>query len=933
MTRYEVIERIGAGRMAEIFRGKATAAGGFEKPVAIKRILPHLSSDPRFVELLIAEAKIMSVLRHRNIIQIFDVGVGDDDEHFLVMEFVDGVDVGALQRQLESHRQRLPIDLVLHIGAEVCEALDHAQHAPGPDGEPMRLVHRDVTPSNVLVSKAGEVKLTDFGLAKRPEDGTSAGGLRGRYGYVSPEQASGLPADARTDVFAVGVIMWELALGRRLFSHLADFDALRAVRADDVPRVRDHDPSLPADLDTILSEALARDPARRLPNAGELGKRLRGLRYSLDDSSGDPASALARMVARAERTPPRPVEAPTAAARGHERSKRTSSGFDVSEPTVLRIRTADGFASDDEGTSLLHARAVIDRFDEDETRMARLPAAFGEQPTSRTDRDSLALPAQSAPMHLPRDSGEVTATAPPLDVGPPRARLRPRAASQAGGRERVTTPPPVPVRPPPRPAAPPHAPSAAPTSAPPSAHPPSAAPPRGTEPVERPAPPAAPPAAPPRAPVVHQSRLPSIAPPPYVAHRAGTMQPYPTPPSGTRRWWIIGGAAAVIAALSFLITRAALEPPELRPAASALVDAGVPLDAARTVSPARVPIDARAVDARPPVDAAVDAPPSTRRSTRSSRTTPPRPPTRRSPPTPPRPPTPRSPPTPPRPGRRGRSRSLRRGRSRRRSHRRRRAAERPAPTVRDQDHRRPDRRGRQRRDQRHEPVGEGPLGDDVAEAPGRATVGERAVHAALGEHRVDRPDRSHERDREHRQRRGRDRDRPRSHHPRQPRRPPDQRRQQVDLAGDEHADQRDPHRDQRRERRRRHQAQPRRQQADAAVAQVDRRHEPHHHQRQRDAVPTMRVIRIGHGAAANSRTTASSTSAPQRSPAIGMRSLWPWNMSANLMPDAFSIFTGEKPYQRAPSWVKYLASVKPGIMYGTTVASGSRATTWRAITS
>ena len=152
--------------MAEIFRGKAVAAGGFEKPVAIKRILPHLSQDTRFVELLIAEAKILSLLKHRNIVQIFDVGLGDDGQYFLVMEYVDGKDLGAVQKGNEVKRRRIPFDLALHIGAEICEALEHAHSAKAPDGKPMSLVHRDVSPSNVLLSRAGEVKLTDFGIAK-----------------------------------------------------------------------------------------------------------------------------------------------------------------------------------------------------------------------------------------------------------------------------------------------------------------------------------------------------------------------------------------------------------------------------------------------------------------------------------------------------------------------------------------------------------------------------------------------------------------------------------------------------------------------------------------------------------------------------------------------------------------------------------------------
>ena len=231
MTRYELLDRIGVGGMAEIFRGKAVAAGGFEKPVAIKRILPNLSQDRRFVELLIAEAKVLSLLKHRNIVQIFDVGLGDDGKYFLVMEFVDGKDLGAVQRALEAKRRRIPFDLVLHVGAEICEALEHAHVSRGPDGRPMSLVHRDVSPSNVLLSRAGEIKLTDFGIAKRAEqDATHGGGVRGKFAYISPEQARNEHLDPRSDVFSVGILMWELLCNRRLFSGLDDLAALRAVR-------------------------------------------------------------------------------------------------------------------------------------------------------------------------------------------------------------------------------------------------------------------------------------------------------------------------------------------------------------------------------------------------------------------------------------------------------------------------------------------------------------------------------------------------------------------------------------------------------------------------------------------------------------------------------------------------------------------------------
>src|SRR5689334_457261 len=268
--------------MAEIFRGKAVAAGGFEKPVAIKRILPHLSQDKRFVELLIAEAKILSLLKHRNIVQIFDVGLGDDQQYFLVMEYVDGKDLGAVQRAFETRRRRMPFDLALHLGAEICEALEHAHTARAPDGKSMMLVHRDVSPSNVLLSRAGEIKLTDFGIAKRAEqEATGHGAVRGKFAYISPEQARNEHLDPRSDVFSVGILLWELLTSRRLFSGLPDIEALRAVREAPVPRPLEVDPRLPPEIDQLLMSALDRDIKRR-PTAGELGAKIRSLRYSLD---------------------------------------------------------------------------------------------------------------------------------------------------------------------------------------------------------------------------------------------------------------------------------------------------------------------------------------------------------------------------------------------------------------------------------------------------------------------------------------------------------------------------------------------------------------------------------------------------------------------------------------------------------------------------
>jgi len=438
VTRYELIERIGVGAMAEIFRGKAVAAGGFEKPVAIKRILPHLGQDRRFVEALMAEAKILSQLRHRNIVQIFDVGLGDDGQYFLVMEFVDGLDLADVQRTLENRRKRFPLDLTLHVGAEICEALEHAHCATAPDGKPMRLVHRDVAPSNVLVSRHGEVKLTDFGLARRPEEVTQ-GGVRGKFGYLSPEAAAGIPIDTRSDVFSAAVVVYELALGRRLFSHLPDLEAVRAVYECNVPRPRDVDPGLPAALDEILMAALVRDPTRRLGSAGQLGAQLRSLRYSLEESAGDPSQELARVIAGVEAVGESSdsQSSPSDARKAARRRRAPLSSAQYGEPTVLTLTSLDPFSDDRDGTGLIKARAVLDRFEEEETRLASQPGvAIASSARWREPQDT--LDAVVAGLMKGVSSGNVRETAPTgIFVGEP-AGAPSRGETQSGRARPIT---------------------------------------------------------------------------------------------------------------------------------------------------------------------------------------------------------------------------------------------------------------------------------------------------------------------------------------------------------------------------------------------------------------------------------------------------------------------------------------------------------------
>ncbi len=297
MTRYELLERIGVGGMAEVFRGRATAVGGFEKPVAIKKILPHLSQDNRFVSMLIAEAKLLANLRQRNIVQIYDVGLGEDGGYFLVMEYVDGHDVGALFERMEKKRERFPLDLALHIGSEVCEALEHAHKAADSQGKALSLVHRDVSPSNVMLSNSGEVKLTDFGIAKKGDKQSAVQTIAGKFAYMSPEQASAKPVGPESDQYSLAVIMWEILLGRRLYDGMPELEILRLVREARVTRPREVDPTFSRELESILMKALSPDPRQRYATASLFGAALRDYRYSAA-TAGDPVREIQALLRR-----------------------------------------------------------------------------------------------------------------------------------------------------------------------------------------------------------------------------------------------------------------------------------------------------------------------------------------------------------------------------------------------------------------------------------------------------------------------------------------------------------------------------------------------------------------------------------------------------------------------------------------------------------
>ncbi|HUQ02993.1 MAG TPA: serine/threonine-protein kinase, partial [Kofleriaceae bacterium] len=218
--RYTITERLDAGGMAEVFRGVAESMEGFKKAVAIKRVLPNLTKNQKFVSMFLDEARLSLFLQHANIVQVFDISKTPDNAYFLVMEYVDGCNLKALIERQKQKTKRIEVAHTIYLMMECCKALQYAHSLDHPEtNPPLGIVHRDISPPTILLSQNGEIKLVDFGLAKANSqiESTDPGVVKGKFSYLSPEAASGLPVDHRADVFAVGIILWELFTGRRLF--------------------------------------------------------------------------------------------------------------------------------------------------------------------------------------------------------------------------------------------------------------------------------------------------------------------------------------------------------------------------------------------------------------------------------------------------------------------------------------------------------------------------------------------------------------------------------------------------------------------------------------------------------------------------------------------------------------------------------------------
>lgn len=279
--KYYLLERISVGGMAEVFKAKAFGEAGFERLVALKRILPSIAEDQEFIAMFVDEAKLAVQLTHANIAQIFELGkVGE--AYFIALEYVGGKDMRAIFERAKKRNETIPIPMACYMVMKLCEGLDYAHNKKDSAGRSLELVHRDVSPQNILVSYEGDVKLIDFGIAKAASKSskTQAGILKGKFGYMSPEQVRGLQIDRRSDIFAVGICLYELLTTERLFVGESDFSTLEKVRNVEITPPTAYNKKVPEELENIVLKALAKHPEDRYRSAMDLHDDLQSFMYT-----------------------------------------------------------------------------------------------------------------------------------------------------------------------------------------------------------------------------------------------------------------------------------------------------------------------------------------------------------------------------------------------------------------------------------------------------------------------------------------------------------------------------------------------------------------------------------------------------------------------------------------------------------------------------
>ena len=295
---YVLVEKIATGGMAEVWKARMRGVEGFQKIVAIKKILPHLSDNQDFIEMFIDEAKLAAQLNHNNIIHIYDLGK-IQSSYYIAMEYIDGYDLKTILRRGEERDHPMGIELALFVASKVASALDYAHRKKDFDEREMGLVHRDVSPQNVLISQEGDIKLCDFGIAKAASKAshTQAGALKGKLQYMSPEQAWGRTIDRRSDIFALATVLFEMLTNRKLFSGDNELSILEQVREARVTPPSKFNDEVTPQIDAVVIKALQKDPANRYQTAGEMARDIDAILYSFrpTPTSADLAIYMHRM--------------------------------------------------------------------------------------------------------------------------------------------------------------------------------------------------------------------------------------------------------------------------------------------------------------------------------------------------------------------------------------------------------------------------------------------------------------------------------------------------------------------------------------------------------------------------------------------------------------------------------------------------------------
>ncbi|CAN5860127.1 hypothetical protein BH11MYX3_BH11MYX3_05250 [soil metagenome] len=336
---YTVFECLGAGGMATVHRAEKPIGAGVMREVALKRLLPQLADDKLFVEDFIREAKLAAQLVHPNIVHILELGeVGDT--YFIAMELVRGASLSALMKHAYATKLSAPIGVVIALMSELCDALDYAACGRGTYGQALKIIHRDLTPSNLIVTDQGRLKIIDFGVAKAMSGKfmTNTGLIKGKLGYMSVEALSGSKSlDARTDIFSAGVVAWELLAGRRLFRGVNEYETITKIRSGEILAPSVHNADCPPELDAIVLQAVARERDERWPDAGSMRAALDRLRPRFLEGPQHVVAWKESVIPRVRVAP----RAPTHLDAANEVTANRRSARELAEGSVRRPSSTD----------------------------------------------------------------------------------------------------------------------------------------------------------------------------------------------------------------------------------------------------------------------------------------------------------------------------------------------------------------------------------------------------------------------------------------------------------------------------------------------------------------------------------------------------------------------------------------------------------------